>query len=77
VPTKKNPLAEDERAKRIREAARDHETSDDPALFERAFAAVTRAPNPRNRNPKRSRRRLGRRLDGPRDAPKRLRYPYP
>jgi hypothetical protein len=30
------------RAKRIREAAREHETDNDPASFERAFAEVAR-----------------------------------
>jgi hypothetical protein len=39
--------ADAERAKRIREAAREHETSNDPASFERAFAVVARAPKPR------------------------------
>jgi len=33
---------ERERTKRIREAAREHETDNDPASFERAFAAVAR-----------------------------------
>lgn len=34
--------ADSDRAKRIREAAREHETDNDPASFERAFAAVAR-----------------------------------
>ena len=42
MPAKKTKLTEAERAKRIREAAREHETDNDPASFERAFAAVER-----------------------------------
>jgi hypothetical protein len=42
MPAKKKELSDAERAKRIRDAARDHETSNDPASFERAFAAVAR-----------------------------------
>jgi hypothetical protein len=33
---------ERERLKRIRDAAREHETDNDPASFERAFAAVAK-----------------------------------
>jgi hypothetical protein len=40
MPAKKTALTDAERAKRIREAAREHETSNDPAAFERAFKAV-------------------------------------
>ena len=39
---KKSHLTDSERSKRIRDASREHETSDDPASFERAFAAVAR-----------------------------------
>lgn len=39
-----NPSKERERAKRIRDAAREHETDNDPASFERAFSGVVRAP---------------------------------
>ncbi len=40
--TKQSKLTDAARAKRIREAAREHETDSDPASFERAFAAVAR-----------------------------------
>jgi hypothetical protein len=46
MPAKKATLTDAERAKRIRDAAREHETSTEPASFERAFAAVARAPTP-------------------------------
>jgi hypothetical protein len=51
VPSKKDkPVTDEDRSKRIREAARDHETSNDPASFERAFAAVARgAQKPKKR----------------------------
>jgi hypothetical protein len=42
MPAKKGSVTDTERAKRIRDAARDHETSNDAASFERAFAAVAR-----------------------------------
>jgi hypothetical protein len=42
MPTKKIALTDAERAKRIREAAREHGTDNDPAAFERAFAALER-----------------------------------
>jgi hypothetical protein len=42
MPAKKGSVTDAERAKRIREAARDHETNNDPASFERAFASVSR-----------------------------------
>jgi hypothetical protein len=54
MPAKKTTLGDTERAKRIREAAREHETDGDPASFERAFAAVTRAPRPNKSQPKKS-----------------------
>jgi hypothetical protein len=40
MPKKKTELSEEERAKRLREAARELETSDDPKEFERAFKSV-------------------------------------
>lgn len=43
MPAKKASITEDERAKRIRDAAREHETDNDPASFERAFVAVARS----------------------------------
>jgi hypothetical protein len=50
MPAKKESVTEAERAKRIRDAARDHETSNDPAVFERALAAVARgAKKPKKR----------------------------
>lgn len=42
MPAKKSPIGDDERAKRIRDAAQDAQTDNDPASFERAFAAVER-----------------------------------
>lgn len=42
MPTKKSQISDAERAKRIREAAREHETSNDQAEFERAFKKVVR-----------------------------------
>jgi hypothetical protein len=44
MPAKQTGLSDAERAKRIREAARDHETDNTPASFERAFAAVVNRP---------------------------------
>jgi len=40
MPTKKSSLSDAERAKRIREAAREAGTSNDPASFDRAFEKV-------------------------------------
>ena len=40
TPVRGAKLANSERSKRIREAAREHEMDNDPASFERAFAAV-------------------------------------
>jgi hypothetical protein len=51
MPVKKASLTDAERAKRIREAAREHETSNDAASFERAFAAVARAPSGKGKKP--------------------------
>jgi hypothetical protein len=46
----KSKISDAERAKRIREAAREHETSNDPASFERAFDVVARAPKPKKQD---------------------------
>lgn len=40
MPKKKTVLSDEDRRKRLREAARDHETSDDPKDFEAAFEKV-------------------------------------
>jgi hypothetical protein len=53
MPTKKETITDAERAKRIREAAREHETSNDPKDFERAFGKVAKAALPASRNPER------------------------
>lgn len=45
MPAKKTTLTDAERAKRIREAAREHETSNDPEAMERAFSKVAK-PKP-------------------------------
>ena len=42
MPAKKTKLTDAERAKRIRETAREAETSNDPKDFERAFGKVAR-----------------------------------
>ena len=42
MPKKKTHLTDEERDKRIREAARDLETSDDPKDLERAFKKVVK-----------------------------------
>jgi hypothetical protein len=47
MPAKKHQITDAERAKRIREAAREHETSNDPAEFERAVKGVVRPANKR------------------------------
>ena len=47
-PKRKVSKADAERAKRIREAARESATDNDPASFERAFAAVARASKPKD-----------------------------
>ncbi len=44
MPAKKKEVAEAERAKRIRVLAREAETDNDSKSFERAFAAVVKAP---------------------------------
>ena len=44
MPAKKNILTEEERRKRLRETARELETSEDPKAFERAFADVVKQP---------------------------------
>jgi hypothetical protein len=47
MPAKKKTLTDAERAKRIREIAREVETDNDPAPFERAFATVVKGPEKR------------------------------
>lgn len=42
MPAKKTKLTDAERAKRIRETAREHGTDNDPASFDRAFDSVVR-----------------------------------
>jgi hypothetical protein len=42
MPAKKEQITDAERAKRIREAARELETSNDPVDFERALAKAAR-----------------------------------
>ena len=42
MPKKKEVLSDDERANRVRDAANQSEVDNDPASFERAFAAVAR-----------------------------------
>jgi len=42
MPTKKTTLTDAERAKRIREAARELGTDNDPKSFERAFSRVVK-----------------------------------
>jgi len=44
TPPKKEALTDAERAKRIRDLAREAETDNDPKSFERAFEKVIRAP---------------------------------
>lgn len=44
MPAKKHQISDEERAKRIREAAREHETSNDPKDFDRSFDRVAKAP---------------------------------
>lgn len=46
MPAKKHQISDAERAKRIREAARELETSNDPKDFERAFVKVVRPAKP-------------------------------
>lgn len=41
MPKKKNTLSEEERRKRLRQAARELETSNDPKKFEEAFKKIT------------------------------------
>jgi hypothetical protein len=44
MPAKKTNLTDAERAKRIRETAREIGTDNDPASFDRAFEKVVRPP---------------------------------
>ena len=62
MPAKLSKLSEAERAKRIRETAREHKTDNDPASFERAFAVVARGDH----KPKKQgfREKIVRRLGG-------------
>jgi hypothetical protein len=43
MPAKKSKLTDEERAKRIRETAREIGTDNDPAAFERAFGKVVQS----------------------------------
>jgi hypothetical protein len=45
VPKKKHVISDEERRKRLREAARELETSNDPKDFEKAFKKVVREAN--------------------------------
>jgi hypothetical protein len=45
MPVKKTLITDAERAKRIRETAREIETDNYPASFERAFERVVRTPS--------------------------------
>jgi hypothetical protein len=51
MPTKKEAMTDAERAKRIREAAREAGTDNDPASFERAFKIVVQPTQPTPKNP--------------------------
>jgi len=51
VPAKKSQISDAERAKRIREAARELETSNDPDDFDMAFDRVAKVKKP-NEPPK-------------------------
>ena len=44
MPKKKHVISDEVRRKRLRETARDIETSEDPKDFEKAFKNVTSAP---------------------------------
>jgi hypothetical protein len=44
MPAKKHPITDAERAKRIRETAREIGTSNSPKDFDRAFKTITREP---------------------------------
>ncbi len=46
MPKKKTVLTEQDRAKRLREAARELETDNDPGSFERAFGKVVKTTHP-------------------------------
>ncbi|MGH6870688.1 MAG: hypothetical protein ACREHE_04200 [Rhizomicrobium sp.] len=47
MPKKKHSISDEERRKRLREAGRAHETSDDPTDFEKAFKAVISPVKPK------------------------------
>ena len=44
MPAKKTTLTDEERARRIREIAREIGTDEDPKSFDRAFSQVVKAP---------------------------------
>ena len=48
MPVKKTTLTDVERAKRIRETAREIGTDNDPASFDRAFEKIVRPKDPRH-----------------------------
>jgi hypothetical protein len=55
MPAKKHQITDAERAKRIKELAREAETSNDPADFERAFGKVVHDQRqPTRRNPEKA-----------------------
>jgi len=56
VAAKKHQITDAERAKRIREAAKEHETSNDPADFEWAFSRIVKDGKAAGRLPKERRR---------------------
>jgi hypothetical protein len=61
MPTKKTVMPDSERAKRIRKTAREVETSNDPADFEHAFAALAKGVQ----KPKRSEVESGKKSERP------------
>ena len=54
MPSKKKQITDEERAKRIEEAARELGTSNDPASFDCAFEKVVKPPSikPKSEEPK-------------------------
>jgi hypothetical protein len=51
MPSKKHQITDAERAKRIRGAAREHETSNDQEDFERAFNKVAQSKSADSKRP--------------------------
>jgi hypothetical protein len=47
MPKKKTVLSDGERRKRLREAAREHETSEDPKDFEEVFKVIALSKPPK------------------------------